>query len=384
MTATIFVLLGIFFVPQFLKLFVGNKIYFDLGERIFLWMISIFLISSGILTFIFKQKYISRLIMVMISILMVFIIIEFSLRIGFGNFLTGERNIWVPLDDQIADYDLNKRHSDIAFQNEYGFNDINHSKESVTKNYRIAILGDSFVWGHGVEDSVRWTKKFEYQIKNNHDNIEILHWGQNAWSSYDQFNFMIIEGYKYKPDLLINTFVINDPVKQNVYDYYFLRRGGFIYRNFVYKYPGKLLGNALSLIFDYSSVLGADLFGVSYDDWLREIYSEGSIKNYKEELKVYRDFLNSRNIDYFFLFTPENNSAIIGKYFTKITSIMDELGIPYYNLFPEIEEYFNDMRPEELWASPVNNHPGNLVTQKIAELTSQYVVNKHLSLNAAL
>lgn len=379
----ILLIIGICLTPFVLLMIVNNDVLLDLGEKIFLWLISLSFVLSGILTLIYKQRYFSKLMMVTISIFVVLAVLEIGLRLGLSD-LIAKQKIWAPLELQLADYSLNKKNSQVAYQNNYGFNDINHEIKKPIDAYRIAIIGDSFVWGHGVEDSVRWTRKLENFLNKNYDGIEVLHWGRNAWSSYDQIEFMKTEGYKYKPDLLINTFVINDPINQNTYDYYFFRRGGFVYRNLVYKYPGKLLGNILSLLFDYTSIIGAELFGISYNEWLENIYNQENLINYKKLLKDYKEFLNSEGIEYFFLFTPENNSAIIGDYFDKISAIMKELNIPHYNLFLEIEYTFSDYEPYELWASPVNNHPGNLVTQKIAELTYKYVLNNYLNVNASL
>lgn len=379
----ILLIIGICLTPFVLLMIVNNDVLLDLGEKIFLWLISLSFVLSGILTLIYKQRYFSKLMMVTISIFVVLAVLEIGLRLGLSD-LIAKQKIWAPLELQLADYSLNKKNSQVAYQNNYGFNDINHEIKKPIDTYRITIIGDSFVWGHGVEDSVRWTRKLENFLNKNYDGIEVLHWGRNAWSSYDQIEYMKTEGYKYKPDLLINTFVINDPINQNTYDYYFFRRGGFVYRNLVYKYPGKLLGNILSLLFDYTSIIGAELFGISYDEWLENIYNQENLINYKKLLKDYKEFLNSEGIEYFFIFTPENNSAIIGDYFNKISAIMKELNIPHYNLFPEIEYTFSDYEPYELWASPVNNHPGNLVTQKIAELTYKYVLNNYLNVNASL
>lgn len=381
--STVMLILGICFIPFVLLFIVNNDVQLDLGEEIFLWSTSLFFIISSILTIIYLQKYFAKLMMVTISIFIVLVVIEIGLRLGLGD-LIEKQKIWAPLDFQLADYELNKKNDKTASKNVYGFNDKNHEVEKPDNTFRIAIIGDSFVWGHGVEDSVRWTRKFENLLHENYDQIEVLHWGRNAWSTYDQFNFIKTEGYKYRPDLLINSFVINDPIDQNVYKYYFFRRGGFVYRNLVYKYPGRLIGNALSLVFSYLSKVGAEIFAISYNEWLDNIYKAENLNNYNNLLKAYTEFLYSKNIEYFFLFTPENNSPDIGYYFNKITAVMNDLNIPNYNLFPEIESSFLDYEPYELWANPVNNHPGYMVTKKIAELTYQYVENNYLSVDDSL
>lgn len=381
--SAVLLILGLCLIPSVLLLIVNLDVQLDLGEKIFLWSIALSLIISSILTMVYMQRFFVKLMMVAISIFLVLVVIEVGLRLGLGD-LIAKQKIWAPLELQLADYNLNKKNGKVASQNNYEFNDINHKIEKPSDKYRIAIVGDSFVWGHGVEDSVRWTRKLENLLGKNYEHVEVLHWGRNAWSGYDQVNFIKTEGYKYKPDLLINTFVINDPVNQNVYEYYFFRRGGFVYRNLVYKYPGRLIGNALSLLFDYSSNVGAQIFGISYNEWLENIYTEKNLNKYKNLLIDYKEFLNSKRIDYFFLFTPENNSPSIGYYFNKISSIMSDLKIPHYNLYPEIAKSFLGYEPYELWASSVNNHPGNLVTQKIAELTYKYVVNNYQSLDDSL
>jgi hypothetical protein len=276
----------------------------------------------------------------------------------------------------LADYSINKRHDIVANRNKYGFNDINHLYNKDPLNLRIAILGDSFVWGHGVEDSVRWNKRLEQKLKAYRKNVKVLHWGQNAWSTNNELDFLIEEGYKYEPDILIVGFVLNDPMISSSYDYYFLKRGGFVYRNIVYRFPGKLFGNSLSFIFDYLSALGASWIGISYISWLDEIYSDDNLLKYENILKDFKDFCASKKIDLYFVLTPENHSEYISMYFNKIIPILQSENIKYINTYEAVSNRLKDVEIRSLWANPANNHPGLKVTEVIADTVYKYILNR--------
>jgi len=72
--------------------------------------------------------------------------------------------------------------------------------------YRIAVLGDSMIWGFGVEESDRVSENLERQLKN----AEVLNFGVSGYGTdqeYLQLNKTVL---KFQPDMVIIAFYAND------------------------------------------------------------------------------------------------------------------------------------------------------------------------------
>ncbi len=75
-----------------------------------------------------------------------------------------------------------------------------------TQKYRIAFLGDSFVWGYGVADSARVSEQLEKNLKN----TEIINFGVSGYGTdqyYLQLNARVLQ---FNPDMVIVGFYVND------------------------------------------------------------------------------------------------------------------------------------------------------------------------------
>jgi len=66
---------------------------------------------------------------------------------------------------------------------------------------RIAVLGDSFTWGYGVNEPDTFCKVLEHEYF--HDNVEVLIAGIPGYGTDQQLLFYEKEIHKYKPDIVI-------------------------------------------------------------------------------------------------------------------------------------------------------------------------------------
>lgn len=69
-----------------------------------------------------------------------------------------------------------------------------------SKKFRILALGDSYVWGDGVEENERFTEHLETLFKNR---IEVMNGAMSGYGLDQCFLFFQQEGKKYRPDLVI-------------------------------------------------------------------------------------------------------------------------------------------------------------------------------------
>jgi lysophospholipase L1-like esterase len=70
---------------------------------------------------------------------------------------------------------------------------------------RILVLGDSFTWGYGVEESERFSQVLEKSL-----NVEVINAGVSGYSTDQELLWYRSEGIKYDSDLVILELAGND------------------------------------------------------------------------------------------------------------------------------------------------------------------------------
>ena len=89
--------------------------------------------------------------------------------------------------------------------NEKGLRDRPHSYERQNDMERILVLGDSFAWGYGVEESERFSQLLEKSL-----GVEVINAGVSGYSTDQELLWYKNEGIKYETDLVILVVAGND------------------------------------------------------------------------------------------------------------------------------------------------------------------------------
>ena len=90
--------------------------------------------------------------------------------------------------------------------NEKGLRDRMHSYERQNDNSeRILVLGDSFAWGYGVEESERFSQLLEEEL-----GVEVINAGISGYSTDQELLWYKNEGIKYETDLVVLVIAGND------------------------------------------------------------------------------------------------------------------------------------------------------------------------------
>ncbi len=360
-----------------IKLITNYETRFDSIEKsVFLILIQILIISIGIYIIIKKKKAIQNIFILLLTLFILVVSIEIILSISYFQNLSSSAPIWIPQKYKNISIEINERHQLKSLSNKYFFNDINRSyKKDTLTNIRIAVLGDSFIWGAGVPDSVIWTRKLEKLFIRNGIECEILNWGKSGWSTLNEYNFLKNEGYKYQFDYLIFAFVVNDPIMDSSIHKLIIYPNGFIERN-ILKPFSLFFPNTVSFFTDLINNFLSTYSDYGYFNWLKnKVYTKNNLVNYSIMLRDIKKYCKERNIPFVFILTPENHNPILKKYFNQIIDILKEDKIPYYNLFPVIENALNKYSIRELWANPADGHPGNLVTEVYSKNVYEYLIN---------
>ncbi|MCI0558735.1 MAG: GDSL-type esterase/lipase family protein [Nitrososphaera sp.] len=89
--------------------------------------------------------------------------------------------------------------------NQKGLRDREHSYERPQDTRRILVIGDSFAWGYGVEESERFSQVLETSL-----DVEVINAGVSGYSTDQELLWLRGEGVKYETDLVLLVFAGND------------------------------------------------------------------------------------------------------------------------------------------------------------------------------
>ncbi len=89
--------------------------------------------------------------------------------------------------------------------NEKSLRDRSHSYKRQNARGRVLVLGDSFAWGYGVEESERFSQLLEKSM-----DAEVINAGVSGYSTDQELLWYKNEGIKYETDLVILELAGND------------------------------------------------------------------------------------------------------------------------------------------------------------------------------
>ena len=75
--------------------------------------------------------------------------------------------------------------------------------------------------------------------------------------------------------------------------------------------------------------------------------------------------------------TPDNHNPQIGKYFGEVEELFIQNEIQHLNLFPIIKNRLSRYSERELWATPADGHPNEIVTEVYAEVVFKLLANNY-------
>jgi len=163
-----------------------------------------------------KEKYNLKALLCVSILLMSLLLTESLLSLLCAKNLFNLKNI-INLDERKVDQLLiysnragsNSQYSRTEFSNNIVINSKgmrDDEKNYSSSKYRILVLGDSFVIGKFVPLNSTFQKLLEKRL----NNTEVISMGVSGWGTRSERIYYAIEGYKYRPDMLIVLFHLND------------------------------------------------------------------------------------------------------------------------------------------------------------------------------
>jgi hypothetical protein len=83
---------------------------------------------------------------------------------------------------------------------------------------RILVLGDSFVFGLGVNDNETFSVKLEEMFNLAGFKTDVINMGVNGFGTDQEFLFLRDEGFKYSPDIVVCFLFVGNDIRENSKD----------------------------------------------------------------------------------------------------------------------------------------------------------------------
>jgi hypothetical protein len=320
------------------------------------------------------------------SLTLVIVLIEVILSSGI---MDGEKKaypVWVPPKFQEANERINARNFNRAGLNWNGFN----SKEDIfyTENgylrfrpkeagkKRIAVLGDSVVWGRGLPYEDIWSIKLKGKLEPRHENLEVYSWGRSGWDTIDYYLFLAeltsyleLKGIESEPDILIISHFVNDPN-------FWFRQPRYItwHESPAFKPLKKALPLTFSFVTAHINNILRDIRGPEY--YSEDYYSDINLFIYQTMLIDLAKYCRLKGIKLIFAMVPHRTNKEISEKFDAVKPLLRAAGIEHLDLFTPAYDRFKDYNQRELRANPADNHPGELLTELFAEEVMKYLEEK--------
>jgi lysophospholipase L1-like esterase len=101
--------------------------------------------------------------------------------------------------------------------NSQGFRDREYSPEKDAETFRVAVLGDSIIWGHGLTLEDTFAKQLEQLLVEREERkVEVLNFGVSGYSTQQEVELYRVKASRFHPDLVIVGYCLNDYEESSV------------------------------------------------------------------------------------------------------------------------------------------------------------------------
>jgi lysophospholipase L1-like esterase len=273
---------------------------------------------------------------------------------------------------------FNQKHVEL---NKEGFRDVDYSFSKPNNTMRIAVVGDSFTFGMGVNNvNDTYPKVLERDLAslNLTRNFEVLNFGIPGYDTKDHIKTIEDHVLKYNPDVIVIGYVLNDlPNPENI---------DVKYQKIELPFIGFWLRSSSYLYYFIESRLNELLRGNSpdynYESIMSKLYNSSLNKNESDRIyKQIADVANQNNITVLVVTFP-----IIYKLnnypFKEAHKHVDELAYKNHFLHIDLLKDYQRYRVEDLVVNQYDAHPNELGQKIAADVISDYLMRKGVLLQS--
>jgi|GEM_PF-781981 len=254
--------------------------------------------------------------------------------------------------------------------NNFGFRDHDYTIAKRAGTLRVALLGDSFAFGEGVQLQDAFSRLLEDRLEAVGREVEVLNFSIGGWGTRDQIAYLEAQGLAFAPDLVLVAYVLNDA------DY----AGGLdVWEGFRQQYEKSWLRHSAILSFAYAAF--AQRFYVTrYVEEMinRSLSQESKWAASFAELERGRRMAEANGARFAvailpFMYDLDADHAFLPIH-RMITDFCRRKGIPVRDILPA----FLGKRYTEMWVHPSDPHPNREGHRVIAKALADFILDEGL------
>lgn len=204
---------------------------------------------------------------------------------------------------------INEKNKAAAKKHPHGFRDEIWPLTKDPGVFRLAVLGDSFIWGDGLPYEQIWSQKLKQRLNEAYGGrVEVLSWGRKGWSTLDEYRFLKDLGVNYQPDLLIVGYVSNDPDLGLYPQEYFNLAQVSVVRPLRWLFP-----NTVYFVSILCESWANKFFALGYANWEEKLYHPENLREYSALLLEFSHFCRRHHITLLLVHTPRTTIPPIGR-----------------------------------------------------------------------
>jgi GDSL-like Lipase/Acylhydrolase family len=240
--------------------------------------------------------------------------------------------------------------------NSHKFRDREIRFERTADTLRIMMLGDSLTFGWGVPNDKTFVKRLEALIGATGVQAEVINAGVGNYNTSMEVAAYLAEGHRFRPDIVVLNYFINDAEQTPRYDTHWLERNSAAYVYFASRIDVamRMLG------------LGSRR---PWDDYLKNLYDPSSPASGWTEVEaavaLLAEFCRARGTMVLVTNLPELRQLKpypFDRERMMVRALADRLDLLYLDLLPAVD----DLEPSRLWVTPMDPHPNSLADERFA------------------
>ena len=233
---------------------------------------------------------------------------------------------------------------------------------------RIMLLGDSVLFGWGAKQDETVAARLKQAWRSAGRDVDVINTGVGNYNSMMEVEFFLTRGYRYKPDIVVLNYFINDAEPIPRYDYSWIER---VSAAWVF-YGSRL------------DVVGRELRLGQQTDWrtyYRELYDDtsnrGDWRAAEESIRKLAAYCRDNGIKFLIVNYPE--LRVLDPYpfpevQRRLAALAADLGVPSLDLLDSVR----CEPPEKLWVTPPDPHPNGYAHGLFAKAIQKWMERKKL------
>jgi hypothetical protein len=294
---------------------------------------------------------------------------------------------WRLQNEALSRHMLARNHG--RYEDPLCFTYANPVSEKCPRSKRILVLGDSYVWGHGVSNwNHLWWRQLQLELNRRGYDVEVIAAGICGANTHMELDWAPGFLQKFHPDMIIWSYVINDPIEFEKNKPPLVPAQPVITKT---EYSGlaKLLHPLFPNLVYHLVELRSDHFraknndskyGYKWETWELRVLQGPNFEAYKQTVARLGKFVSESKIPQFVVTMPspdreryqarlEPVKALFKQNKIVCLDLLDDMLAWYRKNYPGVQA-----KPElVVGVCPVDNHPGPAATHFYARETADFL-----------